>query len=147
MENSDFFNIDFLTPRAKKVLLYAQKEAKRLNHDYIGPEHILLGLIAVNEGVAIEALKLMHINLSMLRLEVEKAIGVGKSIVEQGMLPMTVGVRDLLLQALDEAKNMNFNFVGTEHLLLALLKQNKSVSARILRNLNVDIKELHYSSK
>ena len=143
MENSDFFNIDFLTPRAKKVLLYAQKEAKRLNHDYIGTEHILLGLIAVNEGVAIEALKLMHINLSMLRLEVEKAIGVGKSIVEQGMLPMTVGVRDLLLQALDEAKNMNFNFVGTEHLLLALLKQSKSVSARILRNLNVDIKELH----
>ncbi|MBR7128450.1 MAG: hypothetical protein IKD09_07670, partial [Lentisphaeria bacterium] len=87
MENSDFFNIDFLTPRAKKVLLYAQKEAKRLNHDYIGTEHILLGLIAVNEGVAIEALKLMHKNLSMLRLEVEKAIGVGKSIVEQRMLP------------------------------------------------------------
>lgn len=142
MSNDDFFNIDFLTPRARKVIFLAQKEAERLNHDYLGTEHILLGLLAMNEGVAIEALRAINLNLANLRLEVEKAVGIGNSTLQKGFLPITDGVKELFLNALDEAKNMNYNFIGTEHILLALLKLKSSVSARILQNMHVDIDAL-----
>ena len=141
-DNGDFFNINNFTPRAKRVLFLAQQEAKRLNHDYIGTEHILLGLIAVNEGVAIEALKSMNLNLSKLRLEVEKAVGTGGETKIEGNLPISSGVNELLNNAVLEAQSMNYNFVGTEHILLALLQMTDSVSARILNNMKIDIKKL-----
>ena len=141
-DNSDFFNINNFTPRAKRVLYLAQNEAKRLNHDYIGTEHILLGLLATNEGVAIEVLKSMNLNLAKLRLEVEKAVGTGGETKIEGNLPITSGVNDLLNLAVKEAQSMNYNFVGTEHILLALLQMTDSVSARILNNMKIDIKQL-----
>lgn len=141
-DNSDFFNINNFTPRAKRVLYLAQKEAKRLNHDHIGTEHILLGIIAINEGVAIEVLKAMGLNLQKLRLEVEKAVSANGEIQTQGNLPISQEVNSLLANAVKEAQSMNYNFVGTEHILLALLRMENSVSARILRNMNIDIDKL-----
>ena len=141
-DNGDFFNINNFTPRAKRVLYLAQKEAKRLNHDCIGTEHILLGLLAVNEGVAIEVLKSMNLNLANLRIEVEKAVGSNGETQIQGNLPISRSVSELLTNAVKEAQSMNYNFVGTEHILLALLRMTDSVSARILRNMKIDINEL-----
>ncbi len=141
-DNGDFFNINNFTPRAKRVLYLAQKEAKRLNHDHIGTEHILLGILAIEEGVAIEVLKSMNINLQNIRLEVEKAVGAKGETQIQGNLPISETVGELLSNAVREAQAMNYNFVGTEHILLALLRMTDSVSARILRNMKVDIAEL-----
>ena len=141
-DDSDFFNITNFTPRAKRVLYLAQKEAKRLNHDYIGPEHILLGLLAINEGVAIEVMKSMNLNLANLRIEVEKAVGSNGQIQTQGNLPINEKVNELLSNAVKEAQAMNYNFVGTEHILLALLRMQDSVAARILKNMKVDINSL-----
>lgn len=142
MANSDFFNMKFLTVRAKNALLAAQKEAHRLNHDYIGPEHMLLGLLASNDGVAIEVLKLMNANLSTLRLELEKSLGVGSSVRQQGDLPFNSAAARVMKQAFNEAKNMNYQFVGTEHILLALFKQKDSTAGRLLQNLSADAVEL-----
>ena len=141
-DNGDFFNINNFTPRAKRVLYLAQQEAKRLNHDCIGTEHILLGLLAVNEGVAIEVLKSMNLNLANLRIEVEKAVGSNGTTQTQGNLPISQSVNELLTNAVKEAQAMNYNFVGTEHILLALLRMTDSVSARILRNMKIDVNEL-----
>ncbi|MBR2723269.1 MAG: ATP-dependent Clp protease ATP-binding subunit, partial [Lentisphaeria bacterium] len=141
-DNGDFFNINNFTPRAKRVLYLAQKEAKRLNHDHIGTEHILLGILAIEEGVAIEVLKSMNINLQNIRFEVEKAVGAKGETQIQGNLPISEAVGELLSNAVREAQAMNYNFVGTEHILLALLRMTDSVSARILRNMKVDVNEL-----
>ena len=102
-DNGDFFNINNFTPRAKRVLYLAQQEAKRLNHDCIGTEHILLGLLAVNEGVAIEVLKSMNLNLANLRIEVEKAVGSNGTTQTQGNLPISQSVNELLTDAVKEA--------------------------------------------
>ncbi len=137
-DNGDFFNINNFTPRAKRVLYLAQQEAKRLNHDYIGPEHILLGLLAINEGVAIEVMKSMNLNLTNLRIEVEKAVGSNGQTQTQGNLPINEKVSQLLSDAVKEAQAMNYNFVGTEHILLALLRLQDSVASRILKNMKID---------
>ena len=138
-EDNGFFNINNFTPRAKRVLYLAQQEAERLNHDYIGTEHILLGLLSINEGVAIEILKFMNLNLENLRREVEKAVPAGGEIQTEGPLPITEQANKLLANAEKEARAMNYNFVGTEHILLAMLKMHDTVAYRIFRNLKVDI--------
>ncbi len=127
-----------LTPRARQSLVLAKNEARRLNHDYIGTEHLLLGLLALGEGVAVEVLKAMGLNLQQLRLEVEKSSGAGGDMRVEGELPFTPRLKKTLILAAREAKMMNFNFIGTEHMLLALLREGESVAARILKNLNVD---------
>ena len=127
-----------LTPRARQSLVLAKNEARRLNHDYIGTEHLLLGLLALGEGVAVEVLKAMGLNLQQLRLEVERSSGAGGDTRVEGELPFTPRLKKTLILAAREAKMMNFNFIGTEHLLLALLREGESVAARILKNLNVD---------
>ncbi len=131
-----------LTPRARQSLLLAAKESERLNHDYLGTEHLLLGILALNEGVAVKALKNMNVNLNQLRIEVEKACGLGSSTKLQGALPLTEGMRRVLQLAAEIAKSMNYKFVGTEHLLLAILQDRNSVAARILNNLNIDFNAL-----
>lgn len=138
-EDNGFFNINNFTPRAKRVLYLAQQEAERLNHDYIGTEHILLGLLSINEGVAIEILKFMNLNLENLRREVEKAVPAGGEIQTEGPLPITEQANKLLANAEKEARAMNYNFVGTEHILLAMLKMHDTVAYRIFCNLKVDI--------
>ncbi len=136
MENSkDFGN---LTPRARHVFLLARKEAERFSHEYIGTEHLLLGILALGEGVAVEALKSLGLRLDQLRLEVEKVCGSGGSTKTDGPLPLTPRLKRVLLLAQAEAQSMNYNFIGTEHLLLALLREGESAAARVLANLKID---------
>ena len=135
-------NFGNFTPRAKRILLLAKQEAERLNHDHIGSEHLLLGLLALDEGVAIDALRSLGLNLGKLRLEVEKTCGFGGATRTQGMLPVTPRLRHIFELAAREAQSMNYNFVGTEHLLLALLREGEGRAARVLKNLNVTPEEV-----
>lgn len=130
------------TPRAKHVLLLAQKESERLNHDYVGTEHLLLGIIALGEGVAVSVLKNMGLDLNTLRFEVERQFGSGGGTKQNGPLPMTSRLKNIILMSANEAKAMNYNFIGTEHLLLALLREGGSAAAQILRSLKVDVERV-----
>ena len=138
MENESFDDFKNFTTRARHVLVLARREALRFNHDYIGTEHILLGILALGEGVAVEVLKSMDLNLDKLRLEVEKACGTGAETKAVGEIPITERARRVLVLAVQEAKAMNYKFVGTEHLLLAILREGESVAARILLNLKIN---------
>ncbi len=142
MANEEFNPMKNFTPRAKQTLLLAQREAERLNHDCIGTEHLLLGVLALNEGVAVEALKSIGLNLDQLRFEVEKVCGAGGPTKKAGNLPITSRLKQILLLAVTEANAMNYNFVGTEHLLLALLRDGESEASRVLANLNVDLEQV-----
>lgn len=143
MDDFDFSSsMKNFTPRAKHVLVLAQKEAERFNHDYVGTEHLLLGLIALGEGVAVSVLNNMGLNLNNLRLEVEKQCGVGGQTKKEGIVPFTQRLKKILILAAREAQSMGYNFIGTEHLLLALLREGESVAARILRNLKVDVESV-----
>ncbi len=129
------------TPRAQQVLQLARKEADRFNHGYVGTEHILLGLIALGQGVAVNVLQRMGVNLETVRLEVEKAVGVGPETKTVGNVPFTPRVKKVLALASQEARAMNHAYVGTEHILLGLLREGEGVAARILKNLNVDLEK------
>ncbi|MBR2357951.1 MAG: ATP-dependent Clp protease ATP-binding subunit, partial [Lentisphaeria bacterium] len=129
-----------LTPRARRALVLAQKEAERLNCDCVGTEHLLLGLLSLGEGVAVEVLNVMQISLEQLRMEVEKSCSSSADNVKKdGILPLTTRLKRVILLAATEAKIMNYNFIGTEHLLLALLRDGESEAARVLRNMKIDI--------
>ena len=129
-----------LTPRARRALVLAQKEAERLNCDCVGTEHLLLGLLSLDEGVAVEVLKVMQISLEQLRLEVEKSCSsTADNVKKEGLLPLTTRLKRVILLAATEAKIMNYNFIGTEHLLLALLRDGESEAARVLRNMKIDV--------
>ena len=140
MANFDDFNSGMknFTPRAKHVLALAQKESHRFNHDYVGTEHLLLGLIALGEGVAVSALKTLGLNLNNLRIEVEKQSGIGGETQLKGVVPFSSRLKKILVMAAQEAKDMNYNFIGTEHLLLALLNEGESVAAKILQNFDIN---------
>ena len=127
------------TPRAQQVLQLARQEADRFNHGYIGTEHILLGLIALGQGVAVTVLRRMGLDLETVRLEVEKAVGVGSDMKTVGNVPYTPRVKKVLALAGTEARSMNVEFVGTEHILLGLLREGEGVAARVLANLRVDV--------
>ncbi len=141
-QSEDFDAMKNFTPRAKHVLVLAQKEAERFNHDYVGTEHLLLGLIVLGEGVAVSVLKSMGLNLDQLRLEVEKLCGVGGPTKQAGLVPFTPRLKRVLILAAKEAKDMNYNFIGTEHLLLALMREGESAAAKILSNMKIDINEV-----
>ena len=130
------------TQRARHVLELSQREAERLNHDYVGTEHLLLGLLALGEGVAVAVLKTMGLNLDQLRIEVEKQCGIGGSVTQKGSLPLSQSLKKVLVLAAVEAKKMNYNYVGTEHLLLGLLRDTQSIAARIMANLKVDVRNV-----
>ena len=130
------------TPRAQQVLQLARQEADRFNHGYIGTEHLLLGLIALGQGVAVTVLRRQGLDLDTLRLEVEKAVGVGSDMKTVGNVPYTPRVKKVLALAGTEARAMNVEFVGTEHILLGLLREGEGVAARILTNLHVDIDKI-----
>ncbi|HPA78531.1 MAG TPA: Clp protease N-terminal domain-containing protein, partial [Kiritimatiellia bacterium] len=127
------------TPRAQQVLHLARKEADRFNHAYVGTEHILLGLIALGHGVAINVFNAMGIDLETVRMEVEKAVGVGPETKTVGNVPFTPRVKKVLALASSEARALQHSYVGTEHILLGLLREGEGVAARILQNLNVDL--------
>ena len=130
------------TPRAKHVLALAQKESERLNHDYVGTEHLLLGLISLGEGVAVSVLRAMGLDLNTLRFEVERQFGTGGQTRQDGPAPLTSRLKNIIMMSANEAKSMNYNYIGTEHLLLALLREGKSAAAQILRSLKVDVERV-----
>jgi ATP-dependent Clp protease ATP-binding subunit ClpC len=129
------------TPRAQQVLQLARQEAERFNHGYVGTEHLLLGLVALGQGVAVAVLRKMGVDLDSLRLEVEKAVGVGPETKTIGNLPFTPRVKKVLALAGSEARALNHSYVGTEHLLLGLIREGEGVAAHVLKSLNVDLEK------
>ena len=132
------------TPRAQQVLALARKEADRFNHNYVGTEHLLLGLIKLGQGVAVNVLQKMNLDLDTVRLEVEKQVGNGPETKMVGNIPYTPRVKKVLALAGKEAKALNHSYVGTEHILLGLLREGDGVAARVLKNLEVDIERTRH---
>src|SRR5271156_1991045 len=126
------------TPRAQQVLALARKEADRFNHNYVGTEHLLLGLIKLGQGVAVNVLQKLGLDLETVRIEVEKQVGSGPDTKMVGNIPYTPRVKKVLALAGKEAKALNHSYVGTEHLLLGLLREGEGVAARVLKSLEVD---------
>lgn len=129
------------TPRAQQVLALARKEADRFNHNFVGTEHLLLGLIKLGQGVAVNVLQKMGLDLETVRMEVEKQVGTGPDQKMIGNIPYTPRVKKVLALAQKEAKALNHTYVGTEHILLGLLREGDGVAARVLKNLDVDIEQ------
>ena len=129
------------TPRAQQVLALARKEADRFNHNFVGTEHLLLGLIKLGQGVAVNVLQRMGLDLETVRMEVEKQVGTGPDQKMLGNIPYTPRVKKVLALAQKEAKALNHTYVGTEHILLGLLREGDGVAARVLKNLDVDIEQ------
>jgi len=117
------------TDRARKVMALANQEAQRFNHEYIGTEHILLGLVKEGSGVGANVLKNLDVDLRKVRLEVEKLVKSGPDMVTMGKLPQTPRAKKVIEYAIEEARNLNHNYVGTEHLLLGLLREHDGVAA------------------
>ncbi|MFL3657649.1 MAG: ATP-dependent Clp protease ATP-binding subunit [Opitutales bacterium] len=127
------------TPRAQQVLALARKEADRFHHNYVGTEHILLGLIKLGQGVAVSVLQKMGLDLETVRSAVEKQVGSGPEGKASGSIPYTPRVKKVLALSGKEAKALNHSYVGTEHILLGLLREGEGVAARVLKSLDVDI--------
>lgn len=127
------------TPRAQQVLALAKKEADRFHHNYVGTEHLLLGLINLGQGVAVNVLQKMGLDLQTVRTAVEKQVGVGPESKPSGNIPYTPRVKKVLALASKEAKSLNHSYVGTEHILLGLLREGEGVAARVLKSLEIDI--------
>jgi len=132
------FMNDF-TPRAQQVLALARKEAERFNHNYVGTEHLLLGLIKLGQGVAVSVLQKMGLDLEIVRIEVEKHVGPHPDTKMIGNFPYTPRVKKVLALAGKEAQALHHSYVGTEHLLLGLLREGEGVAARVLKSLEVDL--------
>jgi len=129
------------TPRAQQVLALARKEADRFNHNFVGTEHLLLGLIKLGQGVAVNVLQKMGLDLETVRMEVEKQVGTGPDQKMIGNIPYTPRVKKVLALAAKEAKQLAHTYVGTEHILLGLLREGDGVAAKVLKNLDVDIEQ------
>jgi ATP-dependent Clp protease ATP-binding subunit ClpC len=130
------------TDRARKVMQLANQEAQRFNHEYIGTEHLLLGLIKEGSGVAANVLKNLDIDLRKIRHEVEKLVRSGPDLVTMGRLPQTPRAKKVIEYSMEEARNLNHNYVGTEHLLLGLLREQEGVAAQVLMNLGLRLDEV-----
>jgi ATP-dependent Clp protease ATP-binding subunit ClpC len=133
---------DRFTDRAKKVMSFARQEAMKFNHEYIGTEHILLGLVQEGSGVAANVLKNMTIDLEKIRHEVEKIVKTGPSMVAMGQLPFTPRAKKVLELSLEEASQLSHNYIGTEHLLLGLIRENEGIAAQVLMNLGIKLDEV-----
>ena len=129
------------TEKAIKVIMLAQEEARRLGHNFVGTEQILLGLIGEGTGIAAKTLKSMGVNLKDARVEVEKIIGRGSGFVAVE-IPFTPRAKRVLELSWDEARQLGHNYIGTEHLLLGLIREGEGVAARVLENLGVDLNKV-----
>jgi len=125
------------TDRSRKVMALANQEAQRLSHDYIGTEHILLGMIKEGSGVGANVLKTLGADLAGIRVEVGKIVKSGEKEVVIGKLPQTDGAKNVIRYAIEEARSLNHNYIGTEHLLLGLLRVQDDVAAQVLTNLGL----------
>ena len=130
------------TDRARKVMGLANQEAQRFNHEYIGTEHVLLGLVKEGSGVAANVLRNLDIDLKKIRLEVEKIVQSGPDTATMGKLPYTPRAKKVIELAFEEARSLGHNYVGTEHLLLGLLREQEGVAARVLMNLGVKLDDV-----
>ncbi len=130
------------TDRARKVMALANQEAQRFNHEYIGTEHILLGLVKEGSGVGANVLKNLEVDLHKVRMEVEKLVKSGPDMVTMGKLPQTPRAKKVIEFAIEEARALNHNYVGTEHLLLGLLREQDGVAAQVLMNLGLKLEEV-----
>jgi ATP-dependent Clp protease ATP-binding subunit ClpC len=133
---------DRFTERARKVMGLARQEAQRFGHDYIGTEHVLLGLVQEGNGVAAQVLKNLDVEMKKIRIEVEKLVKNGTNTVSMGQLPFTPRAKKVLELALEEAQSLGHNYIGTEHLLLGLIKENEGIAAQVLMNLEVKLEEV-----
>lgn len=129
------------TPRASQVLVLARKEAGRLNHNFLGTEHVLLGLIMLGQGVAVNVLRSQGVELDNLRAEVEKQVGTGPDQKIVGNIPYTPRVKKVIALAQKEMRQLNHTYLGTEHLLLGLLREVDGVAAKVLTSLMVDLEQ------
>ena len=130
------------TDCARKAMQLANQEAQRFNHEYVGTEHILLGIVKLGEGVAAMTLKRLDVDLRKVRLEVEKIVQSGPDMVTMGKLPQTPRANKVIQYAMEEARNLNHNYVGTEHLLLGLLREQDGVAAQALMNLGLKLEDV-----
>lgn len=130
------------TDRARKVMALANQEAQRFNHEYIGTEHILLGLVKEGNGVAANVLKNMDVDLKKLRLGIEKLVKSGPDMVTMGKLPQTPRAKKVIEYAIEEARALNHNYVGTEHILLGLLRETEGIAAQVLMNLGLKLEDV-----
>src|SRR6202158_3037440 len=130
------------TDRARKVMQLANQEAQRFNHEYIGTEHILLGLGKEGSGVAANVLKNLDIDLRKIRLEVEKIVQAGPDMVTMGKLPQTPKAKKVIEYSIEEARGLNHNYVGTEHLLLGLIREEEGAAAQVLMSLGLKLEDV-----
>ena len=127
------------TDRARRVVVKAQEEARGLGHDYIGPEHILLGLVDEGSGVGVRALEAMGLSLDAVRHRVEEAAGRGQEPTREGHIPFTAQAKKVLELSLREALQLGHTYIGTEHILLGLLREGEGVAARVLADFSIDL--------
>ena len=130
------------TDRARKVMALANQEAQRFNQDYIGTEHILLGLVKEGSGVGATVLKNLDVDIKKLRFEVEKLVKSGPDMVTMGKLPQTPRAKKVIEYAIEEARSLNHNYVGTEHILLGLLRESEGIAAQVLMNLGLKLEDV-----
>src|SRR6185437_15892664 len=142
-EESNFMNerFDKFTERARKVLTLAQEEATRFNHNYIGTEHLLLGLVREGESVAAKVLSNLGIELNRVRNYIESFIGRGDRIIP-GEIGLTPRVKKVIELAVDEARRLNHHYVGTEHLLLGLIREGEGIAAGVLESLGINLERV-----
>ena len=133
---------DRFTDRVRKVMDLSHQEAQRFNHDYIGPEHILLGLIDEGSGVVADVLKNLDVDPQKIRQEVEKLVSHGTTMVIMGQLPFTSAAKKVLELALEEASNLLHPYIGTEHLLLGLIREQEGIAAQVLQNIKVRLNDV-----
>ncbi len=127
------------TDRARKVMQLANQEAQRFNHEYIGTEHILLGLVKEGTGLGAIVLEKLNVDLRRIRLEIERIVQFGPDMVTMGKLPQTPRAKKVIEYSIEEVRNLNHNYVGTEHLLLGLFREDGGVASQILRNLGLTL--------
>ncbi len=137
----DMEAMNSFTPRAQQVLALARREADRFHHNFVGTEHVLLGLIALGQGTAVTVLRKLGLDLETVRVEVEKQVGTGPDQKIIGNIPYTPRVKKVLALAAKEAGSLNHTYVGTEHILLGILREGDGVAGRVLKNLEVDIEQ------
>src|SRR5437899_5054254 len=130
------------TDRARKVMQLANQEAQRFDNEYIGTEHILLGLVKEGSGVAANVLKNLDVDLRTIRLEVEKLVQSGPDMVSLGKLPQTPRTKKVIEYAIEESRNLKHNYIGTEHLLLGLLREQEGVASQVLMNLGLRLEDV-----
>ncbi len=130
------------TDRARKVMALANQEAQRFNHEYIGTEHILLGLVKEGSGVGATVLKNLDVDIKKLRLEIEKHVKSGPDMVTMGKLPQTPRAKKVIEYAIEEARALNHNYVGTEHILLGILRESEGIAAQVLMHIGLKLEDV-----